>query len=107
MSFHLVTVSLVALRIVFNVLNKLEVAQVINGRRAKISEFNFPVPFLSFPFLIHPQWGDFIFFLKIIYLFIHRDTEREREAETQAEGEAGTMQRAGCGTRSRVPRIMP
>ena len=34
----------------------------------------------------------FVFFFKT--LFIHRDTEREREAETQAEGEAGTMQRA-------------
>ena len=31
---------------------------------------------------------------------------REREAETQAE-EAGSMQRAQCGTRPRVPRIMP
>ena len=34
----------------------------------------------------------FIFFIKIIYLFI--DTETEREAETQAEGEADPMQRA-------------
>ena len=32
------------------------------------------------------------FFFNI--LFIHRDAEREREAETQAEGEAGSMQRA-------------
>ena len=36
-----------------------------------------------------------------------RDTEREREAETQAEGEAGFMQGARCGTPSRVPRITP
>ena len=38
-----------------------------------------------------------------------RDTEieREREAETQAEGEAGSMQRAGHGTPSQVPRIRP
>ena len=42
---------------------------------------------------------------KRFYLFIHRDTERE--AETQAEGEAGSMQRAWRGTRSRVSRIMP
>ena len=28
-----------------------------------------------------------------------RDTEREREAETQAEGEAGSLQGAWCGTR--------
>ena len=32
-------------------------------------------------------------------------TEREREAETQAEGEAGSMQGARRGTRSRVSRI--
>ena len=38
-----------------------------------------------------------------------RDTEREREreAETLAEGEAGSMQGAQCGTRSRVSRITP
>ena len=34
-----------------------------------------------------------------------RDTERE--AETQAEVEAGSMQRARRGTRSRVSRITP
>ena len=33
--------------------------------------------------------------------------EREREAETQAEGEAGSMKGTGCGTLSRVSRIMP
>ena len=33
--------------------------------------------------------------------------DREREAETQAEGEAGSMQGARCGTRSQDPRIMP
>ena len=40
----------------------------------------------------------FIFF-KRFYLFM-RDTEgeREKEAETQAEGEAGSMQGARCGT---------
>ena len=32
-----------------------------------------------------------------------RDTERE--AETQAEREAGSMQRAQCGTQSQVSRI--
>ena len=31
----------------------------------------------------------------------------EREAETQAEGEAGIIQRAQRGTRSRVSRIRP
>ena len=34
-------------------------------------------------------------------------THREREAETQAEGEAGSMQGARCGTQSRVSRITP
>ena len=34
-----------------------------------------------------------------------RDTERE--AETQAEGEAGSLWGAQCGTRSWDPRIMP
>ena len=50
----------------------------------------------------------FIYLLKkdFIYLFT-RDTEREREAEAQAEGEAGSMQGARCGTRSRDLRIMP
>ena len=38
-----------------------------------------------------------------------RDTERgrERETETQAEGEAGPMQGARCGTRSRDSRVTP
>ena len=31
----------------------------------------------------------------------------EREAQTQAEGEAGSMQGARCGTRSRDSRIIP
>ena len=32
-----------------------------------------------------------------------RDTQRE--AETQAEGEAGSLWGAGCGTRSQAPRV--
>ena len=44
----------------------------------------------------------FYFFKDFIYLFM-RDTEREREVETQAEEEAGSMQGARCGTRSRDP----
>ena len=42
----------------------------------------------------------FLFFLRF-YLFIHENTqkgEREREAETQAEGAAGSTQGAQCGT---------
>ena len=52
----------------------------------------------------------FLLFFKIllkkkkIYLFM---IDIEREAETQAEGEAGSMQGAGCGTRSRDPGITP
>ena len=40
------------------------------------------------------------FFLKRFYSFIHRDThtQRKREAEIQAEGEAGFMQEPQCGT---------
>ena len=34
-----------------------------------------------------------------------RDTQREREAETQAEGETGSMWGARRGTRSQVSRI--
>ena len=37
----------------------------------------------------------------------HTHTEREREVETQAEEEAGSMQRAQCGTRFQVSRIRP
>ena len=47
-------------------------------------------------------------FLKRFYLFIHeRHTQREKETKTQAEGEAGSMQGAWRGTRSRVSRITP
>ena len=36
-----------------------------------------------------------------------RDTEREHEANTQAEGEADSTQRALCGTRPQDPGIVP
>ena len=36
-----------------------------------------------------------------------RDTHREREAETQAAGEAGSMQGVQCGTPSGDSRITP
>ena len=39
--------------------------------------------------------------------FIYSRENREREAETQAEGGAVSMQGAQCGTRSRVSRITP
>ena len=38
----------------------------------------------------------FYYFLKIVIYLFMRDTQRE--AETQAEGEAVSMQGAGCGT---------
>ena len=50
------------------------------------------------------------FLKKILFIYsweTHTEREREREAETQAEGEAGPMQGARRGTRSRVSRITP
>ena len=44
----------------------------------------------------------FEFFLKILFIY-----SWEREAETQAEGEAGSMQGAWRGTRSQDPKITP
>ena len=50
----------------------------------------------------------FCFLFLRFYLFIHDShTERDREAETQVEGEAGSMQGAWRGIRSRVSRITP
>ena len=45
-----------------------------------------------------------LLFFKDFYLFM-RDTERERQ--TQAEGEAGSMQGAWHGTQSPISRITP
>ena len=45
-------------------------------------------------------------FFSKIYLFIH-ERHRLREAETQAEGEAGSPQGAQCGTRSQIPGSQP
>ena len=45
-------------------------------------------------------------FFKIFYLFIH-ERHRKIEADTQAEREAGSMQGAQCGTRSRDSGITP
>ena len=45
---------------------------------------------------------------KILFIYLlMRDTEREREAETQEEGEAGSMQGAQRGTWSRISTITP
>ena len=50
----------------------------------------------------------FLFFFKILLIYSWETcTEREREAETRAEGEAGPMQGAWCGTWSRDSRITP
>ena len=43
----------------------------------------------------------FLFFKKIFFLYSLRDTETE--AETPAEGEAGSLRGARCGTRSQDP----
>ena len=56
-------------------------------------KLNDPATLIFFPLL----------FLKIFYLFIHRDRERER----QAEGETGFTQGAQCGTWSQVSGITP
>ena len=48
------------------------------------------------------DWVFKFFFKGFIYLFM-RDTQRE--AETQAEGEAGSPQGAQCRTRSKDPGI--
>ena len=42
---------------------------------------------------------NFFFFTDFIYLFIY-ERHTQREAETQAEEEAGSMQGVGCGTQS-------
>ena len=47
-----------------------------------------------------------LYFLKRFYLFIH-ERHKEREAEIKAEGEAGSMQGARCGTRSGDSEIKP
>ena len=51
-----------------------------------------------------PSFILFYFFKDLIYLFM-RDTEKE--AETQAEGGAGSMQGARRGTQSPDPRTRP
>ena len=48
----------------------------------------------------------YLFYFLSIYLFIH-ERHTQREAETQAEGEAGSMQGLQGGTRSQDSRIMP
>ena len=50
------------------------------------------------------QGFPYFFFFKILFIY---SWETQREAETQAEGEAGSMQGPRCGTRSRVSRITP
>ena len=52
------------------------------------------------------QYVSFFFFLKILFIYSW-ETQRERGAETLAEGEAGSMQGAQPGTWSRVSRITP
>ena len=57
--------------------------------------------------LIYSTRCFFLFFLRF-YLFISENTQRgEREADTQAEGEAGSTPGVRCGTRSWDSRITP
>ena len=49
--------------------------------------------------MILPGLFFYLTFKKMFYLFVH-ERHTERELETQAEGEAGSMQGAGCGTPS-------
>ena len=51
------------------------------------------------------RWSVIFFFFLKIPLFIN-SLETEKEAETQAEEEAGSLWGALCGTRSQDPRIM-
>ena len=48
----------------------------------------------------------YLFMYLFIYLFM-RHTDWEREAETQAEGEAGSLHRAWFGIRSGIPGSQP
>ena len=51
-----------------------------------------------------PSACSFFLFYKILFI---DERHTEREAATQAEGEAGSMQGARCGTQSWVSRITP
>ena len=63
---------------------------------------------LNLPLLLMeyiPQGNIYIdFFFKILFIY---SWKTEREAETQAEGEAGSLQGAWCGTQSQDPGITP
>ena len=69
-------------------------------------EFYFQMPIFIIPWKLSILFTNLNFFLKDFFLFIH-EGHREREAETQAEGEAGSMQGARCRTPPRDSRIMP
>ena len=49
--------------------------------------------------------GTFYFLFIYLFIFYDRHTVREREAETQAEREVGSMEGTRCGTRSWDSRI--
>ena len=48
-------------------------------------------------FILNKSTSFIFLFFKRFYLFIH-ERHTQREVETQAEGEAGSMQGARCGT---------
>ena len=58
-------------------------------------------PFINY--MVSSPEGYFI----LILFFYSWETQREKKAETQAEGEAGPMQGAWRGTWSRVSRVTP
>ena len=48
-----------------------------------------------------------IIYIFFFFFFVIHERHTEREAETQAEGEVGSIQGAQCGTWSQVSRIIP
>ena len=75
---------------------------ILNILYKKKSKIAFLVPTTSIIVTnVNQIW--FVFFFKIFKIY---SWEKER-AETQAEGEAGSLQEAPCGTPSQDPVIMP
>ena len=62
--------------------------------KVRSGEASFGFPYICENSIVSP-----FLFCKIIYLFM-RDTQKEREAETQVEGEAGSMPDVGLDPKS-------
>ena len=79
-----------------------------NKNKSKLSISLDPNSSCSYQVVSFPFGNNFFFFKDFIYLFMRNiEGERERKAETQAEGEAGSIQGALRGIRSQVSRITP